>query len=144
MPATARMMGLAMLANMCAHTPGKQAVSSDVMLDVLVEAILPSMDAPEALERRTAAALLYNVTLETSTRLPEIISIQLVCSLFQLINAEQDKETLSRLLAALAHTCLLYTSDAADEEDSVDLGGRRIIKKKKKGNKQMRVDLNKD
>ena len=25
--------------------------------------------------------------------------------------------------------CLLYTSDAADEEDSVDLGGRRIIKK---------------
>src|SRR5665648_77008 len=23
-------------------------------------------------------------------------------------------------------TCLLYTSDAADEEDSVDLGGRRI------------------
>eukprot|EP00658_Telonema_sp_P-2_P050634 TRINITY_DN38658_c0_g1_i1.p2 TRINITY_DN38658_c0_g1~~TRINITY_DN38658_c0_g1_i1.p2 ORF type:complete len:100 (-),score=7.30 TRINITY_DN38658_c0_g1_i1:32-331(-) len=29
-------------------------------------------------------------------------------------------------------SCLLYTSDAADEEDSVDLGGRRIIKKKKK------------
>eukprot|EP00658_Telonema_sp_P-2_P025099 TRINITY_DN20109_c0_g1_i1.p1 TRINITY_DN20109_c0_g1~~TRINITY_DN20109_c0_g1_i1.p1 ORF type:complete len:135 (-),score=32.58 TRINITY_DN20109_c0_g1_i1:59-463(-) len=27
--------------------------------------------------------------------------------------------------------CLLYTSDAADEEDSVDLGGRRLIKKKK-------------
>ena len=26
-------------------------------------------------------------------------------------------------------TSLLYTSDAADEEDSVDLGGRRIIKK---------------
>src|SRR5665648_416572 len=24
------------------------------------------------------------------------------------------------------YTCLLYTSDAADEEDSVDLGGRRI------------------
>src|SRR5674536_195084 len=28
-----------------------------------------------------------------------------------------------------AGCCLLYTSDAADEEDSVDLGGRRIIKK---------------
>ena len=27
--------------------------------------------------------------------------------------------------------CLLYTSDAADEQSSVDLGGRRIIKKKK-------------
>ena len=28
------------------------------------------------------------------------------------------------------NTCLLYTSDAADERSSVDLGGRRIIKKK--------------
>ena len=27
--------------------------------------------------------------------------------------------------------CLLYTSDAADEEDSVDIGRRRVIKKKK-------------
>ena len=26
------------------------------------------------------------------------------------------------------HPCLLYTSDAADERSSVDLGGRRIIK----------------
>mgnify|MGYP003376868721 CR=1 FL=1 len=30
----------------------------------------------------------------------------------------------------LAQGCLLYTSDAADERSSVDLGGRRIIKKK--------------
>eukprot|EP00658_Telonema_sp_P-2_P050936 TRINITY_DN38977_c0_g1_i1.p1 TRINITY_DN38977_c0_g1~~TRINITY_DN38977_c0_g1_i1.p1 ORF type:complete len:124 (-),score=27.35 TRINITY_DN38977_c0_g1_i1:50-421(-) len=30
--------------------------------------------------------------------------------------------------ARLLHFCLLYTSDAADEEDSVDLGGRRILK----------------
>ena len=29
------------------------------------------------------------------------------------------------------YVCLLYTSDAADERSSVDLGGRRIIKKKK-------------
>ena len=27
-------------------------------------------------------------------------------------------------------SCLLYTSDAADERSSVDLGGRRIINKK--------------
>ena len=32
--------------------------------------------------------------------------------------------------------CLLYTSDAADEEDSVDLGGRRIIKNKLKTEKR--------
>ena len=30
------------------------------------------------------------------------------------------------------YSCLLYTSDAADERSSVDLGGRRIIKKKTK------------
>ena len=32
--------------------------------------------------------------------------------------------------ADLPSRCLLYTSDAADERSSVDLGGRRIIKKK--------------
>ena len=35
-------------------------------------------------------------------------------------------ENAGRLVA-----CLLYTSDAADERSSVDLGGRRIIKKKR-------------
>src|SRR5450756_3243280 len=33
-------------------------------------------------------------------------------------------------------TCLLYTSDAADDLLCVDLGGRRIIKKKKKKKKK--------
>ena len=37
------------------------------------------------------------------------------------VNASPDK----------INSCLLYTSDAADERSSVDLGGRRIIKKKK-------------
>src|SRR5664279_2782101 len=34
----------------------------------------------------------------------------------------------TRLPAGPLGGCLLYTSDAADEEDSVDLGGRRILK----------------
>src|SRR5450756_2604404 len=34
------------------------------------------------------------------------------------------------LLSALLFHCLLYTSDAADDLLCVDLGGRRIIKKK--------------
>ena len=37
-----------------------------------------------------------------------------------------------KYVAAESDFCLLYTSDAADERSSVDLGGRRIIKKKKK------------
>ena len=47
---------------------------------------------------------------------PDVIRIELspVCCVFDLL------------------TCLLYTSDAADERSSVDLGGRRIIKKKKR------------
>ena len=40
---------------------------------------------------------------------------------------------------ALYYTCLLYTSDAADEEDSVDLGGRRIIKKKDRKEKEKKT-----
>src|SRR5680860_1911559 len=35
------------------------------------------------------------------------------------------------LFTGLLHLCLLYTSDAADDLLCVDLGGRRIIKKKK-------------
>src|SRR5450756_2826968 len=36
--------------------------------------------------------------------------------------------------AATIKNCLLYTSDAADDLLCVDLGGRRIIKKKKRKN----------
>ena len=36
----------------------------------------------------------------------------------------------ARVLCRSVTCCLLYTSDAADERSSVDLGGRRIIKKK--------------
>ena len=35
--------------------------------------------------------------------------------------------------------CLLYTSDAADERSSVDLGGRRIIKKKNQDDHGRRI-----
>ena len=38
--------------------------------------------------------------------------------------------TIDRLEQEKDLACLLYTSDAADERSSVDLGGRRIIKKK--------------
>ena len=37
--------------------------------------------------------------------------------------------------------CLLYTSDAADERSSVDLGGRRIIKKKTTANNHRSRDM---
>ena len=44
-------------------------------------------------------------------------------------SAPISQEATFRALSLIYH-CLLYTSDAADERSSVDLGGRRIIKKK--------------
>ena len=41
-----------------------------------------------------------------------------------------------RVRVAVPEACLLYTSDAADERSSVDLGGRRIIKKRNKEDKR--------
>ena len=50
-------------------------------------------------------------------------------------DAGEKNGTQMMLISRLAadkkpYSCLLYTSDAADERSSVDLGGRRIIKKK--------------
>ena len=46
------------------------------------------------------------------------------------IARSRSASTASQIAAAAPGGCLLYTSDAADERSSVDLGGRRIIKKK--------------
>src|SRR5664280_2599090 len=50
-------------------------------------------------------------------RQPHVVRLEYVLGSYQPVLRAEDKP------------CLLYTSDAADEEDSVDLGGRRIIKK---------------
>ena len=42
-----------------------------------------------------------------------------------------DANNVRRRALVHQYRCLLYTSDAADERSSVDLGGRRILKKKK-------------
>ena len=51
------------------------------------------------------------------------------------------KELIHAVLKKQLKACLLYTSDAADEEDSVDLGGSRIIKKKKKQKKKNKTTI---
>ena len=43
----------------------------------------------------------------------------------------KSENTMYHIAKGMLKSCLLYTSDAADEEDSGDLGGSRIIKKKK-------------
>src|SRR5665648_653655 len=61
---------------------------------------------------------------------PNVTTVEIVFNMFRLRPAGLF------FREARAKDCLLYTSDAADEEDSVDLGGRRIIKKKKKNKKR--------
>ena len=45
-------------------------------------------------------------------------------------HTESGGDLASTWVTKLCSACLLYTSDAADERSSVDLGGRRIINKK--------------
>ena len=49
---------------------------------------------------------------------------------------------LFQLFAAQTLPCLLYTSDAADDLLCVDLGGRRIIKKKNQEHNTPQVNVN--
>ena len=49
------------------------------------------------------------------------------------------QEAIPTPVVTTPNPCLLYTSDAADERSSVDLGGRRIIKKKKSGHDHSRA-----
>ena len=44
---------------------------------------------------------------------------------------ETVRESIKSSFASRFRSCLLYTSDAADDLPCVDLGGRRSIKKKK-------------
>eukprot|EP00657_Telonema_sp_P-1_P000787 TRINITY_DN1154_c0_g1_i5.p1 TRINITY_DN1154_c0_g1~~TRINITY_DN1154_c0_g1_i5.p1 ORF type:complete len:143 (+),score=28.12 TRINITY_DN1154_c0_g1_i5:180-608(+) len=68
---------------------------------------------------------------ERSFKLPENIKIEDINASYEsgilriTLPKIEEKKTLKN--------CLLYTSDAADDLLCVDLGGRRIIKKKKKG-----------
>ena len=49
---------------------------------------------------------------------------------------EQRGRAVALVVVSHRSSCLLYTSDAADERSSVDLGGCRIIKKKIKKNEK--------
>ena len=63
---------------------------------------------------------------------------------------EQTMKQLATLLAksdpdaqfAMSCLCLLYTSDAADDLLCVDLGGRRIIKKKQQTTQGIEINYN--
>ena len=59
-----------------------------------------------------------------------------LCFILTSCNGQVNNGDKQNVIKETIQSCLLYTSDAADERSSVDLGGRRIIKKKKKKKKE--------
>ena len=83
-------------------------------------------------KQKTAYEIQYGlVGSEMCIRDRDKISDATVEILKPVYNGDSHKKVDIAILAE-GYTCLLYTSDAADERSSVDLGGRRIIKKKKR------------
>src|SRR5678810_1483496 len=66
-------------------------------------------------------------TVTSSLRLKRCTHHACCCYILAIPYKRKGTGTYGRILV---RCCLLYTSDAADERSSVDLGGRRIIKKK--------------
>eukprot|EP00658_Telonema_sp_P-2_P054684 TRINITY_DN43504_c0_g1_i1.p1 TRINITY_DN43504_c0_g1~~TRINITY_DN43504_c0_g1_i1.p1 ORF type:complete len:333 (-),score=76.23 TRINITY_DN43504_c0_g1_i1:89-1087(-) len=80
------------------------------------------------------------VRVSNKTGQPHALAIHLMIHLMEPSNAPPSYRSRFPRVRVRVISCLLYTSDAADEEDSVDLGGRRIIKKKKKYDHRNRCD----
>ena len=85
---------------------------------------------------RLNAAILKN---SSSEPVGGVISFR---DLSELIKLRREAISPSSFYGIIGHSkaCLLYTSEAADERSSVDLGGRRIIKKKKNWTIRWRSD----
>src|SRR5678815_6126875 len=77
-------------------------------------------------ERGVCAILLGDEPQELERDLRQRFPHDDVCNAY--VGLEPLVSEVARFLAAPGTRCLLYTSDAADERSSVDLGGRRIIK----------------
>ena len=86
-----------------------------------------SFMSPEFLEE---AVSFPTQTIGVDIRVKNVMSVRIPQMEFKIDKG--GNENASMYPYGLAQTCLLYTSDAADDLLCVDLGGRRNIKKKKK------------
>src|SRR5678816_28881 len=70
-----------------------------------------------------------NGSLDRLDQFPRLSADDTQRLLYRILSTEQQKHLEINRQIDVSYSCLLYTSDAADERSSVDLGGRRIIKK---------------
>ena len=102
---------------MCGASP---YINSRLTIDPVL--LLQSMDSPSfTITSLLEQSLWYYQRQDTVKNLSQ-----------QIESLQTDSREILQGITQVNHQsldCLLYTSDAADEEDSVDLGGRRIIKK---------------
>eukprot|EP00831_Metopus_contortus_P077798 TRINITY_DN7392_c0_g1_i2.p4 TRINITY_DN7392_c0_g1~~TRINITY_DN7392_c0_g1_i2.p4 ORF type:complete len:100 (-),score=23.23 TRINITY_DN7392_c0_g1_i2:96-395(-) len=89
--------------------------------------------------RPSGVVMIYTLLMILQKIIPVIQMVEVVIpSLLRHLQSKQIPFLLAHIIFAqrnMKYTCLLYTSDAADDTPCVDLGGRRIIKKKKKTKK---------
>src|SRR5678815_3610644 len=76
-------------------------------------------------ERQEVAPDRFNV-IATTEAPPRIVFSTHIDTVPPFIESSEDEEFIYGRGSCDAKGCLLYTSDAADERSSVDLGGRRI------------------
>src|SRR5450756_3060036 len=77
------------------------------------------------------ASLTYFWSLDRQATVTRVATLaELVAMVWLIWDTCRDSLLQTRLMQAYVWGCLLYTSDAADDLLCVDLGGRRIIKKK--------------
>src|SRR5678816_2609908 len=77
----------------------------------------------------TKRKMFSSTTIASSMTTPTISTSASIVTLFSVKPSGHMHANVAMTDAGMATPCLLYTSDAADERSSVDLGGRRIIKK---------------
>ena len=97
----------------------------DRKVKILKAVIQNYLDTGEPVGSRTISKL-TDLQLSSATIRNEMADLE------ELGYIVQPHTSAGRIPTDKGYSCLLYTSDAADEEDSVDLGGRRTTEKKKR------------
>lgn len=86
-------------------------LTSPGVYETVVDNVAEALTREKELERRTAAALAFNVTLGTERIMEEALAVQVLCALFNSIGDESDKQTLKLVLLAVGW--VLYGNDDA-------------------------------